>query len=213
MAGKTFVLFVFLLIGLSFASRCIERRWIGLLDCSRLRLVSLPHIDTPNRWVKMIELSQNSLATANLSMVLVDYPNVRLIDLRQNPIVCVKTVLIRVLLSNCISTTTTAGTNTLASSSTNIASTFSFVDISSASPTKNCKNNDRTLILLYALPPAGALVTILVFLVCFCVVRSRRRPIDNFELVMSGVPRCSESVLSASSSDSGLLYYGRDTVV
>ncbi len=83
MAAITFVL-LFLFVHLTFSTQCVEKRKLELLDCSGVNLIDLPQFGG-KPWVKSLDLAGNALKSVNFTLLLTKFPNLRLVDLRQNP--------------------------------------------------------------------------------------------------------------------------------
>ena len=99
-----FVFVLFLLFDVASASRCLERHGIGLLDCVNLNLTVPPRPLRPKPWVRWLDLKINKIQTVNVTILLQGFPNLTLVDLRENPFDCVFSGQIRIL-SDCKSTT------------------------------------------------------------------------------------------------------------
>ena len=86
-------MFVFLALfailnGSSATPKCTERRSINLLDCSGLHLTSLPRFRQPKIWVESLDLKRNAIVYLNFSSLTIRFPNLRRLDVRENPFDC-----------------------------------------------------------------------------------------------------------------------------
>ncbi|CAB4042464.1 Hypothetical predicted protein [Paramuricea clavata] len=70
-------------------------------------MVRVPQPDKPKIWVTVLDLKKNSISCINITMLTQDFPNLRHMDLRENPINCgvVKSISTRALhvISDCYS--------------------------------------------------------------------------------------------------------------
>ncbi|CAB4023552.1 Hypothetical predicted protein [Paramuricea clavata] len=70
-------------------------------------MVRVPQPDKPKIWVTVLDLKKNSISCINITMLTQDFPNIRHMDLRENPINCgvVKSISTRALhvISDCYS--------------------------------------------------------------------------------------------------------------
>ena len=102
MAEKVLAL-LFLFVGSLLALPCKELRLFSLIDCAGCDLEYIPHFELPKVWVKSLSLRRNNINAVNFSTLAIDFPNLKLIDLRENPFNCASTKLFKVL-SDCFKT-------------------------------------------------------------------------------------------------------------
>ncbi len=75
----------FFIFGRLSAGTCIEERLIGLLDCRGLSLKTVGRFFARRQlWVITIDLSENNFVVINTTELLDVFPNLQLVDLRQN---------------------------------------------------------------------------------------------------------------------------------
>ena len=78
---------VFLLLALldgKSALRCTEVERVKLLDCSRLNVKETSRLPSP-KWVEFLHLRLNKITTINATELLITFPNLRFIYIRNNP--------------------------------------------------------------------------------------------------------------------------------
>ena len=83
-------MFLFVLITQIFvrvsAVKCVEKRQFRLLDCSDMSLRTTDELLSEIKpWVYVIDFKRNLLVWINATSLLYMFPNLQLIDLRQNP--------------------------------------------------------------------------------------------------------------------------------
>ena len=71
------------------AAKCKEVQFVGLVNCSDLGLTELPKTDKDIK-VKVLDLRKNNIKAITESSVLVIFPNIVVVDLRENPLDCKK---------------------------------------------------------------------------------------------------------------------------
>ena len=222
MLFKMFVLILFMLVKLSSAYQCIEFKSFRTLDCSGLDISTFPRYAERN-WVEVLILENNNLTSVNLSAIMTDFPKIRYIDLRDNPLDCTMPLIrVRVdISSDCphstIRPTATATTSFIQHKSTNMLSTAaprtsqtritpssasvpapSPANVSTPSPTRTGKNH-TLLIVLSILIPAGVTALVIACLYAIRRMRRRRRPSVYDELFVLNNVRGHFSIDSLSS--------------
>ena len=168
---KMFIFLTFL-IGSSSALICQEQRKINVLDCSGLHLVLVPHFKQPQIWVRSLDLRQNDIVSVNFLSLVLDFPNLQRLDLRQNPYDCASVDFSEVR-SDCVTfvTVVTPATTLLPtrSSARDVTSTYE-----SVSTTRHVGNTTKIHVLLISLVSSSMLA--LGFLIVLCVVFEEAKP-------------------------------------
>lgn len=230
-----FVFILFVLVKSSSCNQCIELKSFHILDCSGQGISTFPRY-VERSWVEVLILRNNNLTNVNLLAIMTDFPRIRYIDLRDNPLDCTRSlVCVKVNISsdcphNTVNTTTAAATTSPAqrrtisvlspavsqTSQTRITPSSSGVPAPSPtnapapSPMRPGKNH--SLLLLLLLVPAGVTALIIAF---FAIRRRRRRrPSGSAELfVLNNVhSQFSIDSLSSDSLDEEI-YYQQDSVL
>ena len=67
------------------AAKCKKVQFVGLLDCSDLGLTELPKMDEDIN-VKVLELRKNNIKAITKSSLFAIFPNIVVVDLRENPL-------------------------------------------------------------------------------------------------------------------------------
>ena len=89
MSRLVFFILSFSLLVIQSTSICREHRLAKALDCSGLALKDINRITTADgKWVLSLSLRRNLLVSVNITKVLLLFPNIRLVDLRENPLDC-----------------------------------------------------------------------------------------------------------------------------
>ena len=231
-----FVLILFVLVKSSYCNQCAEFKSFHVLDCSGQGISTFPRYSERN-WVEVIILNDNNITYVNISIIMVDFPRIQYINLRNNPLDCTMLlVCVKVnISSDCPHTTvrpaTTAATNSPAhrrtisvlspaapqthqariTSSPTSVSTLSPANASTPSPMRPSKNH--SLLLLLLLVPAG--VTAFIIIAFFAIRRRRRRrPSGSAELLVLNSVHSQFSIdsLSSDSLDEEI-YYQQDSVL
>jgi hypothetical protein len=83
------VFILFVLVKSSFAYHCIELKSFHTLDCSGLGISTFPRYARRN-WFEVLILKRNNITRVNLSTIMLDFPRIRYIDLRDNPLDCTR---------------------------------------------------------------------------------------------------------------------------
>jgi hypothetical protein len=96
MAVKMFVsfLFFFTVLPRMGASFCLEYPVIGKLDCSGENLNNVPY-SKAMPWVRDADFSHNNVTVVNTMELLMLFPNIVRIDLRDNPLKCPFTTMVK----------------------------------------------------------------------------------------------------------------------
>ena len=68
-------------------------------------MVFVPRFKQPQIWVRALDLRRNDIVSVNFSSLLVDFPNLQRLDLRQNPYDCASLDFIEVR-SDCVTPVT-----------------------------------------------------------------------------------------------------------
>ena len=76
--------FIFLVLVDISTGTCVELRFINLMDCSDASMSSIDGLSA-RKWVKVVNFRRNDFVTLNMTRLLWLYPNVREVDLRDNP--------------------------------------------------------------------------------------------------------------------------------
>ena len=86
---RFFILFVLLIVSSAHGDQhtCKFIRFVGLLDCVNRGLQKVPILKDGRRSVKVLDLRQNNITEIS-DTVLANYPNLKLVDVRQNPYIC-----------------------------------------------------------------------------------------------------------------------------
>ena len=71
------------------AAKCKKVQFVGLVDCSDLGLTELPKMDK-DITVKVLDLRKNNIKAITESSLLAIFPNIVVVDLRENPLDCKK---------------------------------------------------------------------------------------------------------------------------
>ena len=87
--SKMLAFILFVLVKSLFAYRCIELKSFHTLDCLRLGKSTFPRHARRN-WVEVLDLKRNNITSVNLSAIMIDFPRIRYIDLRYNPLDCTR---------------------------------------------------------------------------------------------------------------------------
>jgi hypothetical protein len=96
-----FIVILFVLVKSSFAYHCIELEGSHILDCSRLGISTFPRY-TRQKWVEVLILERNNFTLVNLSAIMVDFPNIKYIDIRHNPLDCTRLLRVKIdIASDC----------------------------------------------------------------------------------------------------------------
>jgi hypothetical protein len=187
------VFILFVLVKSLFAYRCIEFESFHILDCSRLGISTFPRHARRN-WVEVLDLKRNNITSVNLSAIMTDFPGIRYIDLRYNPLDCTRPLRAGVdIASDCPHSTDkpTASATTpvihreytsvlsLAAPRTSQVKTVtpSFASVTTPSPANASTpspirtGENHILLVLSILLPAGAAAFVIA---CFYVIRRRR---------------------------------------
>ena len=188
------VFILFVLVKSLFAYQCIELKSFRTLDCSGLGISTFPRYAGWN-WVEVLILENNNITYVNLSAIMMDFPRIRYIDLRDNPLDCTKPLRAEVnISSDCLHSTVkptaAATTSFIQRKSTRVPSpaaprtsqvktvTASCANVSTPSPANaltpspSRTGENHTLLVLSVLLPACAVAFVIA---CFYAIRRRRR--------------------------------------
>jgi hypothetical protein len=189
-------------MGVSF---CLEYPVIGKLDCSGESLSKIPY-SRAMPWVRDADFSRNNLTVVNTTELLMLFPKIVRIDLRDNPLKCSFTTIAEIL-SDCPTTMTTIPLpTTRLSVSTghprSTSTTLPAVNISTAVNTSTVvtSGNGKPDLYLFIVIPV-CIIACIVF-ACFLfvyVVKRRRRPSNSIRMehLFSIVPSDSDSDLES----------------
>ncbi len=137
-------------------------------------------------WVKDADFAHNNFTVVNITELMILFLNINRLDLRDNPIKCLPTTLVKIL-SDCpptISSTTISSPTTHPNVSTKysrITATTLLVNISSTAITPGKRKSN--LVLFIVLPVC---ITVCFVFVCFlfvCLMKRRRHPTNNIRMV------------------------------
>ena len=65
--------------------KCLELRFVGVLDCSGLMLNDTNELRTMrNSWVKRLDLRMNRFVSINFTKIILAYPGLEVVDIRGN---------------------------------------------------------------------------------------------------------------------------------
>ena len=210
MAANMIVLFAFftVLYGCSATPICKERSSFELLDCSRLRLSSLPHFWQPRAWVKFLNLKRNLIVELNFSSLAECFPSLQEVDLRENPFNCsslLPSIHIKVR-SDCeLRRTVNVKTPT-----TVVAS---FSQLRTVFTTHRAGNAEGRVLLISLLSSFCVLTSVVVVSCVFWIIWKRRvtRRTDTDQFAMFNIRRFSSS--SSLSSDNDCVIYSRESTL
>ena len=205
MAATMFIFLAFL-IGSSSALICREQRRINLLDCSGLQLVFVPHFKQPQIWVRALDLRRNDIVSVNFSSLLVDFPNLQRLDLRQNPYDCASLDFIEVR-SDCV-TPVTVVTPAITLLPTRPSARYVTLTYESVPTTHHAGNTTKSHVLLISLVSSSVLALGFPFPLCIVLKRRNRRTNNIEQFALAGIQRS-----SFSSSDSELIVFDRESPV
>ena len=76
--------FIFLVLVDISTETCVELRFINLMDCSGASMSSIDGLSV-RKWVRAVDFRRNDFVTLNMTRLLWVYPNVREVNLRDNP--------------------------------------------------------------------------------------------------------------------------------
>ena len=229
MLSRMFVFILFVLVKSSSCNQCIELKSFHILDCSGQGISTFPRYSERN-WVEVLVLKDNNITYVNVSAIMMDFPRIQYIDLRDNPLDCTMSlVCVKVNISSdcphttvrpttAVATTSPAQRRTISvlspaapqthqariTSSPASVSTLSPANASTPSPTRTGRNH--SLLLLLILVPAGAIAIIIAF---FAIRRRmRRRPSVYDQLFVLNNVRSQFSIdsLSSDSMDEEINY-------
>ena len=218
MAANMIVLFAFftVLYGCSATPICKERPSFELLDCSRLRLSSLPHFWQPRAWVKFLNLKRNLFVELNFSLAEC-FPSLQEVDLRENPFNCSSLLpLINInVRSDCELRRTVlppTTTNIVVNVKTPTPVVASFSQLRTVFTTHRAGNVEGRVLLISLLSSFCVLTSVVVSSV-FWIIWKRRvtRRTDTDQFTMFNMRRFSSS--SSLSSDDDCVIYSRESTL
>ena len=76
--------FIFLVLVDISTETCVELQFINLMDCSDASMSSIDGLSV-RKWVRAVDFRRNDFVTLNKTRLLWVYPNVREVNLRDNP--------------------------------------------------------------------------------------------------------------------------------
>ena len=86
---SVFFIFAFTNIFNIDAAKCKKVQFVALVDCSDLGLTELPKMDKDTN-IKVLDLRKNNIIAITESSLLAIFPNIVVVDLRENPLDCTK---------------------------------------------------------------------------------------------------------------------------
>ena len=196
--------FLFYLFPLISSFRCAEHRNISLLDCSALGLTSVPNAKRAT-WVRSLSLRDNKLVNVNFTKIREQYINIKIVDLRENPLNCSGLETVISVRSDCptidtmMPTLRTTAHGLIVPASSTPLSTSSFMTPAPSSTIKGKKVISIVLITL------GAVTTLIAIGVIarYAMLRKQRRTTDPNTIPLQ---RFDASSLSSSSGSETTLY-------
>ena len=202
MSVKMFVsfLFFFTVLPRMSASFSLEYPVIGKLDCSGENLNNIPY-SKAMPWVRDADFSRNNLTVVNTTELLMLFPKIVRIDLRDNPLKCPFTTTVKIL-CDCPPTMTTIPlpTTRLNVSTKHPHITFTTLPAVNISTAISSGNGKPNLYLFIVIPVCTIACIVLACFLFVCVVKRRRRPSNSIRMehLFSIVPSDSDSDLENS---------------
>ncbi|CAB3985434.1 Hypothetical predicted protein [Paramuricea clavata] len=178
---------------------CLEYSEIWKLDCSGGNLDHIPYSKVMS-WVWAADFSHNNFTVLNTTELLVLFPNLVRLDLRDNPLKCPPATVVEILSDGpptISSVTFSPATISLPTAQINGSTEYSPITITAfpmanISTTATSGNGKSNLYLFIVIPVCTVVCIVLVCLLPACLTKRRRRPSNSIRM---------EKLFSIASSD------------